>query len=47
MLILVLKQTLVYPSVINFESEGAIPDNYTLKTAWHNGYLMNSTLANL
>ena len=33
--------------VVNFEDEGALPDDFANEVAWSNGRLMNETLASL
>ena len=33
--------------VVNFEDEGALPDDFANEVAWSNGRLMNQTLASL
>lgn len=47
MICILVIQVFVASKIINFEDAGAIPFNPTLATAWKNGGLMNTTLAQL
>ena len=46
-LVLSLLFSLTTARVVNFEDEGALPDDFANEVAWSNGRLMNETLASL
>ena len=46
-LVLSLLFSLTTGRVVNFEDEGALPDDFANEVAWSNGRLMNQTLASL
>ena len=46
-LVLSLLFSLTTGRVVNFEDEGALPDDFANEVAWSNGRLMNLTLASL
>ena len=45
--ILVLQVGAVWPREVNFEAEGAVPDDQANEIAWLNGNLLNRTLGSL
>ena len=46
-LVLSLLFSLTTGRVVNFEDEGALPDDFANEVAWSNGRLMNQTLSTL